>query len=154
MPNSTYSKKNTWIARCDEVICVKNSKHLKSNIHLGIYKIYPYWLITNIPHFPRTLGGAQLICSGCVQRPPMKQEGWSKQIFKSGIRNLFIWGDPSSNYHDHDHPHQMAGGAGCRAASERCDEAGRWRKGNNPSGARRYHPWINCSELGLNLLVT
>ena len=56
MPNSTYSKKNTWIARCDEVICVKNSKHLKSNIHLGIYKTLPILIDNQYSSFSQDFG--------------------------------------------------------------------------------------------------
>ena len=109
------------------------------NIQLGIYKNLSILIFLIFPGLweEPSLSAAD----ACRGRRWSKKVGQiQSQIFKSGIRNLFLWGDPSSNHHDHDHPHQMAGGAGCRAASERCDEAGRRRKGNNPSGARRYYP--------------
>ena len=84
MPNSTYSKKNTWIARCDEVICVKNSKHLKSNIHLGIYKTLPILIDNQYSSFSQDFGRSPAY----LQRMRAEAADEARRLVKVKFSNL------------------------------------------------------------------
>ena len=88
MPNSTYSKKNTWIARCDEVICVKNSKHLKSNIHLGIYKTLPILIDNQYSSFSQDFGRSPAY----LQRMRAEAADEARRLVKA---NFQIWNQKS-----------------------------------------------------------